>query len=67
MLNKPPNNGKRTKSVIVFEDYFAVFFERGKPLKPNQVKDVKTDAKSNQRGIGMGTSPNQKEVFSMCE
>lgn len=68
VLNKLLNNGKYTKGIIRFEDYCDVYFLKGKNCRnPNHTKMVKTYAKSDQRGIGMGICPNQREVFSACE
>lgn len=68
VLNKLLNNGKYTKGIITFEEYCNVYFLKGENCRnPNQAKVVNSDAKSNQRGIGMGIRPNQGEVFSACE
>lgn len=68
VLNKLLNNGKYTKGIIQFEEYCEVYFLKGENCRNhNQAKAVKTDAKSNQRRIGMGICPNQGEVFSACE
>lgn len=68
VLNKLLNNGKYTKGIIKFEEYCDVYFLKGENCRnPNQAKVVKTDAKSNQRGTGMGIRPNQREVFNACE
>lgn len=57
-LNKLLNNGKYTKGIIKFEEYCDVYFLKSENCrKPNQAKAVKTDAKSNQRRIGVGIMP----------
>ena len=59
VLNKLLNNGKYTKGIIDFEEYCEVYFLKGENCRnPNQAKVVKTHAKSNQRGAGMGIRPN---------
>ena len=68
VLNKLLNNGKYTKGIIDFEDYCDVYFLKMENCRnPNQAKEVKTHAKSNQRRIGVGIRPDQGEVFSACE
>ena len=68
VLNKLLNNGKYTKGIIDFEDYCTVYFLKGENCRnPNQAKVVNSDAKSNQRRIGVGIRPDQGEVFSACE
>ena len=68
VLNKLLNNGKYTKGIIKFEEYCDVYFLKGENCRnPNQAKVVKTDAKSDKRGTGMGIRSNQREVFSACE
>ena len=68
VLNKLLNNGKYTKGIIDFEDYCDVYFLKGENCRnPNQAKVVNSDAKSNQRRIGVGIRPDQGEVFSACE
>lgn len=68
VLNKLLNNGKYTKGIIKFEEYCDVYFLKGENCRnPNQVKVVKTYAKSDQRRTGVGVCPNQREVFSSCE
>ena len=67
VLNKLLNNGKYTRGIIDFEEYCEVYFLKSENCRNhNQAKAVKTDAKSNQRRIGMGICPNQGEVFSAC-
>lgn len=68
VLNKLLNNGKYTKGIIDFEDYCAVYFLKGENCRnPNQAKVVKTHAKSDQRRIGVGIRPDQREVSGACE
>lgn len=68
VLNKLLNNGKYTKGIIKFEDYCDVYFLKGENCRnPNQAKAVKTHAKSNQRRIGVGIRPDQREVSGTCE
>lgn len=68
VLNKLLNNGKYTKGIITFEEYCEVYFLKGENCRnSNQAKVVKSDAKSDQRGTGMGIRSNQREVFSACE
>lgn len=68
VLNKLLNNGKYTKGIIKFEEYCDVYFLKGENCRnSNQAKVVKTDAKSNQRRIGVGIRPNQREVSDACE
>lgn len=68
VLNKLLNNGKYTKGIIKFEEYCEVYFLKGENCRnSNKAKVVKTDAKSDQRGAGMGIRSNQREVFSACE
>lgn len=68
VLNKLLNNGKYTKGIIKFEEYCYVYFMKSENCRnPNQAKVVKIDAKSNQRRIGMGIRPNQREVSGACE
>ena len=68
VLNKLLNNGKYTKGIIDYEDYCDVYFLKGENCRnPNQAKVVNSDAKSNQRRIGVGIRPDQGEVFSACE
>ena len=62
------NNGKYTKGIIKFEEYCDVYFLKGENCRnPNQAKVMKTHAKSNQRRIGVGTRPDQREVSGACE
>ena len=68
VLNKLLSNGKYTKGIVKFEEYCDVYFLKGENCRnPNQAKVVRTDAKSNQRRIGMGIRTDQREVFSACE
>lgn len=68
VLNKLLNNGKYTKGIITFEEYCNVYFLKGENCRnPNQAKVVKTHAKSNQRRIGVGIRPDQREVSGACE
>ena len=68
VLNKLLNNGKYTNGIIKFEEYCDVYFLKGENCRnSNQAKVVKTYAKSDQRGTGMGIRSNPREVFSACE
>ena len=68
VLNKLLNKGKYTNGIIKFEEYCEVYFLKGENCRnSNQAKVVKSDAKSDQRGTGIGIRSNQREVFSACE
>ena len=68
VLNKLLNNGKYTRGIIDFEEYYEVYFLKEENCRnPNKAGVKKTYAESNERGTGVGIRSDTGEIFRACK